>query len=515
MAPHDYPKGSIPKRLIVAIMIFIACATSFMLRVQMSINIIAMVQASTKSDITTPMPANQAITQETVSTASESFTNETLPVTTLGPPLTVFGNDPEASKKKLRYYGPRYNWDQRMQGQILGAYYYGYLFTSLPAGMMADRFGAKVLLTISFVLSSITIALTPVFASLGAWYVIGSRVFVGVLAGFVYPALHKLISRWIPPNERGKVIACLSGGGTFGTVVTWPISGLIIDRLGWDYAFYLPALFVLAIAVIWISLIENSPAKHKTISDEERLYIEDSLGATISKAKSWPPFRQVFTSLPYLSLLLLHYGNFWGMNLFSTQTPKFINEVLGFKLSNAGILSSLPYLARMFSGFFFGIIGDRIRQKELMSTTAIRKTFCFVSHILPGTFLIVLPFVAKDPLVCVGCMIACLGFNGAATITNLVNAQDLAPNFAATLYGFMNFIGTTAGFLAPMMVAFYTEESNTIEQWKNVFLISAGIYILCGCVFVVFGSGKVQKWNDVQAPTTSSNGVENNNEKKL
>lgn len=51
-------------------------------------------------------------------------------------------------------------------------------------------------------------------------------------------------------------------------------------------------------------------------------------------------------------------------------------QVLGFSLSKAGLLASLPYLARLFSGFIFGAIGDIIRKKELMSVTAIRKFFC-------------------------------------------------------------------------------------------------------------------------------------------
>ena len=50
-----------------------------------------------------------------------------------------------------------------------------------------------------------------------------------------------------------------------------------------------------------------------------------------------------------------------------------------------------------------------------------------------------------------------LGFNGAATLTNLQNSQDLAPNFAGTLYGTINFVGTTSGFISPLIVAHFTE----------------------------------------------------------
>jgi MFS transporter, ACS family, solute carrier family 17 (sodium-dependent inorganic phosphate cotransporter), other len=55
-----------------------------------------------------------------------------------------------------------------------------------------------------------------------------------------------------------------------------------------------------------------------------------------------------------------------------------------------------------------------------------------------------------------------LGFNGAATMTNLQNTQDLAPNYAGTLYGIINFVGTTSGFISPMIVAHFTE--NEVEN---------------------------------------------------
>lgn len=60
---------------------------------------------------------------------------------------------------------------------------------------------------------------------------------------------------------------------------------------------------------------------------------------------------------------------------FSTHSNNF--KVLGFNIAQAGVLASLPYLARLFSGFIFGSIGDALTKNQLMSVTAIRKTFCF------------------------------------------------------------------------------------------------------------------------------------------
>ncbi|XP_040167226.1 putative inorganic phosphate cotransporter [Anopheles arabiensis] len=475
-------KGSFPKRMIVTVMIFVACTASFMLRVHMSINLLAMIQPTVSNN-------SFIITNSTVAISSnQEHSNET------------FTKDDNHIVPTLAVpdYGPRYDWKQNIQSHILGAYFYGYLLTSLPAGPLAERYGPQRLIGYSFLLCAIVTALFPLLAAIDVWCVIAGRFMIGFLSGFVYPTLHNVISRWIPPNEKSKAVACIAGGSTFGTVITWPFAGLLTEHFGWVYAFYVPALLSALVGVIWFWLIADSPSDHKTITKEERDLIEASFGSTVSKAKAKPPLGKVVTSLPFAALVLSHYSSFWGLNFFVTQAPKFINEVLGFNLTNAGFLSSLPYLARMFSGFFFGIIGDGLRRNETMTVTALRKSFIVFSHFLPGAFLIALPFIAQNPIVTVSCIIACLGFNGASTITNLVNAQDLAPNFAATLYGMMNFLATTAGFLAPMTVAFFTSEKNTMDEWKYVFLLTAGFYIVSGIFFIAFGSGKVQKWNEIK-----------------
>lgn len=54
------------------------------------------------------------------------------------------------------------------------------------------------------------------------------------------------------------------------------------------------------------------------------------------------------------------------------------------------------------------------------------------------------------------------GFNGAVSLTSYCNSHDLAPNFAGTLYSVMNSVATTAGFLSPLVVAYFTKESVSI-----------------------------------------------------
>lgn len=124
-----------------------------------------------------------------------------------------------------------------------------------------------------------------------------------------------------------------------------------------------------------------------------------------------------------------------------------------------------------------------------------------LAHVVPGMFLVALPYVSDRPYVCVAFITLSLGFNGASTTTNLQNSHDLAPNYAATLYGFINTAGTTTGFITPLVVAYFTRDRNTVDEWNSIFLIGAAAYIVPALVFMVFGSGSIQSWNEI--PVTS------------
>lgn len=79
---------------------------------------------------------------------------------------------------------------------------------------------------------------------------------------------------------------------------------------------------------------------------------------------------------------------------------------------------------------------------------------------IPGILLATLSYVGtiSSPYVCVALITLSLGFNGTSTMTNLQNAQDLAPNYAGSVYGIVNFVAATSGFLTPLVVSYFTAE---------------------------------------------------------
>lgn len=65
----------------------------------------------------------------------------------------------------------QYKWDERTKALILSSFFWGYVVTQVPAGQIAQRWGAKQLLLWSMILCSALTLLTPMCAEIGGWKV--------------------------------------------------------------------------------------------------------------------------------------------------------------------------------------------------------------------------------------------------------------------------------------------------------------------------------------------------------
>lgn len=60
-----------------------------------------------------------------------------------------------------------FDWDEKTQGEILSSFYYGYILTHLPGGVLSQRFGGKHTMGIGILSTSIFTLMTPYVANMG------------------------------------------------------------------------------------------------------------------------------------------------------------------------------------------------------------------------------------------------------------------------------------------------------------------------------------------------------------
>lgn len=141
---------------------------------------------------------------------------------------------------------------------------------------------------------------------------------------------------------------------------------------------------------------------------------------------------------------------------------------------------------------------DRLRRSGKLSTTATRKVFTTFALLAPGAMMVIQAIWGVNPALSVTVFTASLFFNGAVTAGYLANALDIAPNFSGTIFGLANTLSSFGGWLSTKLVAILTRDESSFDTWRYVFWMLVGTYIGGAVMYLVFGTGNLQKWNAVQ-----------------
>ncbi|XP_025424913.1 sialin-like [Sipha flava] len=390
----------------------------------------------------------------------------------------------------------KFNWSEYEQNIILGSFFWGYVLTELPGGRMAEMIGARPVFGYSMLLASMVTLLTPMAAKIGYYCIIFCRVFLGFTLGVTWPAILPIAANWIPPNERSKFMANMMAS-TLGAAITLPICGILISAWGWESVFYITGIVGIAWCVMWFNLVFETPAEHPRISEYERNYIETQIAKQSSpgtKPNSLP-WVKILTSLPVWAIIITHGASVFGYFTIVNQLPTYMKYLLHYNIKANGFLSSLPYLGKYLMALFAGIVADRLLNSEKISKTNTRKIFTAIGVFTPGILMIIQVYFGNNHVWSVLIFTAALTLNGAVTGGYLGNGLDIAPNFSGTIFGMANTLSSFGGYLSSYIVGRLTNNNQTFEQWRIVFWILAGTYMVGASMFLIFGTAKTLPWN--------------------
>lgn len=106
-----------------------------------------------------------------------------------------------------------FKWTASTQGYILSSFFYGYVLTQIPFGMLAKRFGALGFLGWGMLLNSVFAFVVPIAARQGGvFWLCVIRFIQGLGEGPIVPCTHAMLAKWIPPNERSRMGAAVYAG---------------------------------------------------------------------------------------------------------------------------------------------------------------------------------------------------------------------------------------------------------------------------------------------------------------
>jgi len=144
-------------------------------------------------------------------------------------------------------------------GFLISTYYYSYVLLQVPGGMIMDRFGLRLVLTLSALASAVGAFLFGLSASF--FVAVMGRFFMGAGAACAFVACVKLISLHLPKKWFGYFCGVTNVMGTVGAVLSGYVLVQLVSVIGWQITYYWFAVVNLVFMVALFVLIKKTKSE--------------------------------------------------------------------------------------------------------------------------------------------------------------------------------------------------------------------------------------------------------------
>ena len=245
-------------------------------------------------------------------------------------------------------------------GWILSSFAFGYALLQAPAGILADRYGARVILASVVAFWSIFTGLTALAWNFASMMVV--RFLFGAGEAGAFPGMARTVFSWIPVRERGLVKGINFSASRLGAAVTMPTLPWLIDSIGWKASFVVLMLIGFVWAAAWWFWFRDEPADQPGLSEAERTYIlanrqEPGTAAAPAPALSIPTLLRSGN----LWLLMTQYfaSNFTFFFCLSWLFP-YVQKTYNLTYTQAGLYAMIPLLGGAAGNIFAGWLVDAL-----------------------------------------------------------------------------------------------------------------------------------------------------------
>jgi len=375
-------------------------------------------------------------------------------------------------------------------GYIFSAFGWTYALLQIPGGLLADRFGPRIIYACCLVVWSLVTVIQGLANSFIMLFML--RLLIGVFEAPSYPLNSRIVTSWFPENERASAIAVYTSGQFIGLAFLAPVLTALQFYTGWRGLFIITGIIGIIWGVFWY-FFYHDPASHPKISQAELQYIDNGGGIT-NNMKNKQTVKQEFNSKDLAEVF--RHKKLWGIYLgqfalgasmwfFLTWFPTYLVTYKHIDFIKSGFLASAPFLAAFAGILFSGFLSDYMIRKGISIAIA-RKTPVITGLLLTVT-IIGANYTNSSFWIIVYMCIAFFG-NGLASIT-WVFVSTLAPAHLIGLTGgVFNFIGGLSAVFIPVIIGYLARNGDFTSAL--VFIAVLGI---AGAMCYIFLVGKVER----------------------
>uniref|UniRef100_A0A0D6R8C5 Major facilitator superfamily (MFS) profile domain-containing protein n=1 Tax=Araucaria cunninghamii TaxID=56994 RepID=A0A0D6R8C5_ARACU len=386
-----------------------------------------------------------------------------------------------------------HGWSSSFSGIVQSSFLWGYFFSAIPGGALADRYGGKIILAWGVAIWSLASLLTPWASGHSVGMLLAIRALFGLAEGVALPCMNIILSRWFPNTERATAVGLSMAGFHLGNVLSLLASPTLMSQAGVSGPFITFGLLGFLWLSIWVPSIYKDPQFHPRISKSELLYIQDgnespsisTKTSTTQTAKRMPPFRLLFSKLPTWAIIVANITNNWGYFVLLSWMPVYFKTVFNVNLKQAAWFSAIPWATMAFAGYVAGACSDFLIESGYTITT-VRKIMQSIGFLGPGLALLGLN-AAQNPTIAAAWLTAGLSLSSFSQAGFLLNMHEIAPQYAGVLHGITNSLGTFAAIVSTIGTGYFVQWLGSFQCFLT---LTAVLYFVSTIFWNLYATGE-------------------------
>ncbi len=357
----------------------------------------------------------------------------------------------------------------KQMGWILSIFALGYALFQTPSGYLADKFGARKVLTAVVTLWSVFTALTgAVFTFIDLIFV---RFLFGVGEAGAFPSMARAVFNWIPVKERGLVHGINFSGGRIGAAIALPVVAWLIELTSWRMSFIILGLIGVVWALIWFWWYRDQPKNHPSVSPQELKYINENVQEQPNE-KQIISFNKLFQSKGMWLMMGQYFSSNFTFFFCLTWLFPHLKAKYNLDVVEAGFYSSAPFIFGAIGNWVSGWMVDGIYKNGRWNLS--RKLPAIIGFSLAAIGIVASIYMEEVTGAVAFISLAVFGADMTLSPSWSV-CLDIGKSHSGTVSGTMNMAGNLGSFFTalafPYMVAF--TGSNT-----PFFFLAAGLNLL-------------------------------------
>ncbi|MBY0508274.1 MAG: MFS transporter [Bryobacteraceae bacterium] len=374
--------------------------------------------------------------------------------------------------------------DKSQVGDVLAIFFFAYALGQTPAGYLADRFGPRRMLVIYILVWSLCTALTGFIGGLFGLIVV--RAACGLAEAGAYPASALLVTRWFPVAYRGRANSMVAFGGRMGnSLAPWLTTAAIVALGSWRPVLWIYGAIGIALAFATQVIFRDQPSEHPWVNSGERELI-------LAGAPPVPPAPKA----PWMALI--RHPGLWCLNLGTigmnigwafliTWLPTYLQEVRGLDRITANRYVSIALLGGL-AGMLFGGWWCDFLTRRYGRTWGRRLPFLTGSTVGVVAYLLC-PFLESPVAIAVAAGLVAFATDSMSAAVWAIG-QDIGGSHVASTLAWSNMWGNFGASAVAKLIPFVLGTSLHFADWREIFWICAGGFVLLGSMSMLVDSRK-------------------------